>query len=166
MNAVEVLRRVNEEFAGRGWTDQDYTGLVQEGMVRELQGAGPSAGDTPVPPLPAWARPLVAARSRQRVEVIERLGIDVVGDPACLLLPEQPPASEADLAPDRVSVDAAALAVTGVVARALEREQAMTAQLRKARRRPTAAPTLADAGRRALLRELWHRQTARWRRPR
>jgi hypothetical protein len=79
MNAVEVLRRVNEEFAERGWSDRDYVGLVQDGMVRALQDAGRGAGDTPVPPLPGWARPLVAARSQRRVEVIERLGIDVVG---------------------------------------------------------------------------------------
>jgi hypothetical protein len=158
MNAVEVLRRVNEEFAERGWTDRDYVGLVQDGMVRELQGAGRSAGDTPVPALPAWARPLVAARSRRRVEVIEGLGIDVVGDPACLLLPEQDPASEAELAPDRVSVEAAALAVTGVVSAALERQQAAR---RKQRRGQSSGPALADAGRRDLLRELWRRQTRR-----
>jgi hypothetical protein len=161
MNAVEVLRRVNEEFAERGWSDRDYVGLVQDGMVRALQDAGRGAGDTPVPPLPGWARPLVAARSQRRVEVIERLGIDVVGDPACLLLPEQPPASEAELAPDRISVEAAAQAVTGVVASALERQQ--EARRRTPRPAPAAAPTLADAGRRALARELWKRQTDRWR---
>jgi hypothetical protein len=163
MNAVEVLRRVNEEFAERGWSDRDYVGLVQDGMVRALQGAGRSTGDTPVPALPEWARPLVAARSERRVEVIERLGIDVVGDPACLLLPEQPPVSGSDLAPDRISVEAAALAVTGVVASALERQREVQ---RKARRAPEPGPTLADAGRRALLRELWDRQTGRWRRRR
>jgi hypothetical protein len=161
MNAVEVLRRVNEEFAERGWSDRDYVGLVQDGMVRALQDAGRGAGDTPVPPLPGWARPLVAARSQRRVEVIERLGIDVVGDPASLLLPEQPPASEAELAPDRISVEAAAQAVTGVVASALERQQ--EARRRTPRPAPAAAPTLADAGRRALARELWKRQTDRWR---
>ncbi len=102
-------------------------GLVQQGMVaRAPAGAGPSAGDVPVPPLPAWARPLVAARSLARVEVIERLGIDVVGDPACLLLPERPAAAEADLAPDRVSRRTPPpVAVSGGASRPrLEREQA------------------------------------------
>ena len=164
MNAVEVLRRVNEEFAGRGWSDRDYVRLVQKGMVRELQAAGPGAGDTAVPALPEWARPLVAARSARRVEVIESLGINVVGDPAQLLLPEQPAPRAQDLAADRISVEAAALAVTGVVAEALERQRALAGQVRKAVRPPEAAPTLADAGRRELLRELWGRQTARWHR--
>jgi hypothetical protein len=104
---------------------------------------------------------LVAARSQRRVEVIERLGIHVVGDPASLLLPEQPPVSQSDLAPDRISVEAAAQAVTGVVASALERQQ--EARRRTPRPAPAAAPTLADAGRRALARELWKRQTDRWR---
>ncbi|MGA8245435.1 MAG: hypothetical protein WB797_00875, partial [Nocardioides sp.] len=55
MNAVEVLRRVNGEFAERGWPDREYVRLIQEGMVRELQTAGRSAGDVAVPGLPGWA---------------------------------------------------------------------------------------------------------------
>ena len=108
MNAVEVLRRVNQEFVDRGWSDRDYVRLVQQGMVAALQRHTRSAGDAPVPSLPGWARPLVAERSARRVAVIQRLGINVVGDPDQLLLPDGPAADEADLAPDRVSVEAAA----------------------------------------------------------
>lgn len=176
MNAVEVLRQVNGTFEERGWPDRDYVRLVQEGMVRELQGAGRSTGDVAVPALPGWARPLVAERSRRRVEFLEALGVQVVGDPACLLLPDEPAADEADLAPDRISVDAAARAVSGAVAGALNRQRALNAQLRKAQReveqqpepppepQPTPAPSLAGWGGRDLARELWRRQRSRLRR--
>lgn len=167
MNAVEMLRRVNREFAERAWPDREYVRLIQEGMVRELQTAGRSVGDVPVPALPGWARPLVAERSERRVETIARLGINVVGDPSCLLLPDQPAADAADLGPDRISIDAAALAVSGVVSGALQRQRTLTAQLKDAKRhgRP-GSPALAEVGRRDLARELWARQTARWRRRR
>jgi hypothetical protein len=120
MNAVELLRRVNGEFAERGWSDRDYVRLVQSGLVPELQAAGRSAGDVPVPPLPEWARPLVAERSERRVAVLERLGVPVVGDPACLLLPELPAGRDDDLLPGRISVEAASHAVAGVVAASLQ----------------------------------------------
>ncbi len=168
MNAVEVLRRVNQEFAERKWPDREYVRLIQGGMVRELQNAGRSEGDVGVPALPGWARPLVAERSERRVETIAGLGINVVGDPSCLLLPDQPAAEAADLGPDRISVEAAALAVSGVVSGALQRQRTLAAQLRDAKQRERAesAPALADLGRRDLARELWTRQTARWRRGR
>jgi hypothetical protein len=136
-------------------------------MVRELQAAGRSAGDVAVPGLPGWARPLVAERSERRVETIARLGVNVVGDPSCLLLPDEPAADPADLGPDRISVEAAALAVSGVVSGALQRQRALAAQLKDTRQQGRAAsPALADVGRRDLARELWARQTARWRRRR
>ncbi len=167
MNAAEVLRRVNRAFEERGWPDRDYVRLIQEGMVRELQAAGRSAGDVAVPGLPGWARPLVAERSERRVETIARLGINVVGDPSCLLLPDEPAADTAGLGPERISVEAAALAVSGVVSGALQRQRALAAQLRNAQQQGrSGSPALADVGRRALLGELWARQTARWRRGR
>jgi hypothetical protein len=167
MNAVEVLRRVNREFAEHEWPDREYVRLIQEGMVRELQTAGRSSGDVAVPGLPAWAGPLVAERSESRVETIARLGINVVGDPSCLLLPDEPAADAADLGPDRISVEAAALAVSGVVSGALQRQRALAAQLKEARQRGrSGSSSLADVGRRDLARELWARQTARWRRGR
>lgn len=167
MNAVEMLRRVNREFDERGWPDRDYVRLIQEGMVKELQSTGRSPGDVAVPALPGWARPLVADRSKRRVETIAGLGIHVVGDPACLLLPDEPAADPDDLGPDRISVEAAALAVSGVVAGALQRQRALAAQLKGAKAREAAGSSdLADVGRRDLARELWSRQLARWRRGR
>jgi hypothetical protein len=167
MNAIEVLRRVNREFVERGWPDREYVRLIQEGMIRELQTISRGAGDVAVPALPGWARPLVAERSRQRVAAIARLGINVVGDPSCLLLPDEPAADAADLGADRISVEAAALAVSGVVSSALRRQRALAAQLKDAKERGRpGSSALTDVGRRDLVRELWIRQTARWRRDR
>jgi hypothetical protein len=165
MNAVEVLRRVNVEFADRGWSDRDYRRLVQDGLVRGLQETGRSAGDVPVPALPEWARPLVAERSRRRVEVIADLGIRVVGDPAVLLLPELPPTAEDDLLPDRISVEAATRALTGLVAGSLQParrprrapRQPRPPEVAKADERPTVASTSG----RALVRELGRRMRSR-----
>lgn len=157
MNAAEVLRRVNHEFVDRGWSDRDYVRLVQQGMVAELQQATRPSGDVPVPALPAWARPLVAERSARRVAVIERLGIQVVGDPARLLLPDGPAAEDAELAPDRVSVEGAARAVSGVLAAAVDREQAQRAQRKPAQSPAPPAPSLAEAPGGAVARELGRR---------
>jgi hypothetical protein len=135
--------------------------LVQGGMVRELQEAGSSAGDVPVPALPDWAKPLVAERSERRVAVIDRLGVHVVGDPARLLLPELPVAAEEDLAPDRISVEAASRAVAGVVAASL-RPAKRPARRPRPRRQPAlpaaeSGPSLAATSGRELVRELGRR---------
>jgi hypothetical protein len=162
MNAVELLRRVNVEFADRGWPDRDYRRLVQDGMVRQLQGSGRSTSDVAVPALPEWARPLVAERSRRRVEVIAELGIRVVGDPAVLLLPDLPPTADDDLKPDRISVEAATGALTGMVEAAL-RPPKSPARARRQPRRPAEKPkvdqrpTVASAPGRDLVRELGRR---------
>jgi hypothetical protein len=164
MNAAEVLRRVNGEFAERGWSDRDYVRLVQEGMVRQLQQADRGAGDAPVPALPGWARPLVAERSERRVELIRGLGVNVVGDPARLLLPDLPESSDQDLSPDRISVDAAAAAITGVVAAAMPpAKRRAPAQRRPRTPTPTspAAPSLGTASGRQLLQELVRRTRSR-----
>jgi hypothetical protein len=158
MNAVEVLRRLNGEFAERRWPDRDYVRLVQGGMVRALQQGGPGEGDVPVPALPQWARPRVAERSERRVAVIEALGVNVVGDPACLLLPELPATHEADLAPDRISVEAASLALAGVVEAALRTEKRSTGRSSRPRRPvvppSSASPRLNETRGSELLREL------------
>ena len=165
MNAVEVLRRVNQEFVDRGWSDRDYVRLVQQGMVAELQRHTRSAGDAPVPSLPGWARPLVAERSARRVAVIHRLGINVVGDPDQLLLPDGPAADEADLAPDRVSVEAAARAVSGVLSAAVALGRAQRAERKPARPHAPPASNLADSPGRDVAQELGRRVRHRLARP-
>jgi hypothetical protein len=171
MNAVEVLRRLNAEFAERGWSDIDYRSLVRDGVVRALQAAPPSPYDVPVPRLPEWVRPLVAERSRRRVEAIRDLGVTVVGDLESLLLPEQAPGDEIDFAPTTISIGAAAAAVAGAVEAALRgrAEQAKPQQRKVARpsaTSPSPSPRVSQVGGRDLLRELVRRQKSRLRRSR
>jgi hypothetical protein len=161
MNAVELLRRVNGEFAERGWSDRSYVRLVQSGLVPELQAAGRSAGDVTVPALPGWARPLVAERSERRVAALERLGVRVVGDPGCLLLPDLPDTADSDLLPGRISVDAASRAVAGVVAASLRPAKSPSGVRRRPPENPAPGGTVAAASGRELVRELSRRVTGR-----
>lgn len=156
-NAVEMLRLTNIEFERHGWSDRDYTRLVQKGMIPALQEAGRQGDDVSTVPLPAWAHPLVGERSDRRIDAIRALGIHVVGDVECLRLPEQSASASAD--PVTVSVEAAATAVAGVVGAAL------AGSGEAAPRRPApgapAAPVVATTSSRALLREVWRRQRGR-----
>lgn len=170
MNAAELLRGVNQAFDDRGWSDRDYRRLVRDGVVPALQRAPRSGHDVPVPPLPEWVRPLVADRSRRRVEAIRALGINVVGDPERLLPPDQEPPHRADLAPGEVSLDAATAAVVGALDAALRQRAAEErARRRRAERRgprvaPVRGPRVADVGARDLVRELGRRVRGRVRR--
>jgi hypothetical protein len=125
-DATEVLRRVNEAFAARGWSDRDYRALVRHGVVRGLQDAGRSPYDAPMPGLPAWARPLVAERSERRVAAIAALGLRVVGDPSRLLPPDEEEGDDdgagtgtGTAAEATVAVETATAGVAGVLDAAL-----------------------------------------------
>ena len=154
MNAAEVLRRVDRRVRGArvarprlraahpGGDGQGAAGRRPERRRRGGSGAarvGPAAG---------------GRAERAPRQTIARLGINVVGDPSCLLLPDEPAADTAGLGPERISVEAAALAVSGVVSGALQRQRALAAQLRNAQQQGrSGSPALADVGRRALLGE-------------
>jgi hypothetical protein len=163
-NAVEMLRRLNEEFERHGWSERDYTRLVQQGMVPALQEAGRQGDDVGGVPLPSWAQPLVAERSARRIKVIESLGVRVVGDLDCLRLPEQPTVDEP--APGSVSVAAAATALGGVVGAALAQPSPTPSPKpspKPGERRPGKAPAVAATSSRDLLGEVWRRQRRRFR---
>jgi hypothetical protein len=158
-NAAEVVRRVNDLLADGELTDSDRRAMVRFGLVRGLQGAGRGAGDVSMPPLPAWARPLVAERSASRAAALGTLGIRVVGDPQALLPPADAGPEIPVVAPETISVEAAAAGLIGVL-EAAERE-------RRARRRDRAraarhaAPSLAETPGRAIMGELARRARRR-----
>lgn len=166
-NAAELLRRVNTAFAEQGWSDRDYRRLVRGGVVRGLA-RGRSPVDVPLPPLPAWVRPLVGERSRARVEAIGRLGVNVVGDPAVLLPPDGDarPGDLSETAPETVSAQAAAAAIVGILDAALRRTPARR-RGRTAAAAPVVTPVSAVPGRaiaRELARRARHRVRSRVRR--
>ena len=166
-NATELVRRVNELFERRGWPDETYYRMVQQGLVREVGDLPRSPSEEPIPALPAWAAARVAQLSDARVEQLRGLGVQVVGDldrlrgPAALTaqLSAEPPAR-----PEVVSLDTAVRAVAGLVeATVAERgnRRAAGANRRAAgakRRRARAdAPSPEDLGGRELLRAVARR---------
>ncbi|HET7386525.1 MAG TPA: hypothetical protein VFJ19_07675 [Nocardioidaceae bacterium] len=118
LNGVELLRRVNLLFAERGWSDEAYMRLVQRGMIPALKAMSHHPGADPldlkVPPMPPWAAEAVAELSRARFETLTGSGVRVIGDPDTLMASPDSDA-DADYRPGWISVDAAALAVQGVV---------------------------------------------------
>jgi hypothetical protein len=131
-SSLELLRRLNDEFTKRDWPDELHRELVTKGLVPAVAGVGRPAGDDEIPNLPAWALPVVEARTARRIEAIEASGVNVVGDLARLRLPVDYRAAEevALAAPSSISIEAAAAAVAGVV----EAAAAMRARPRKAGR--------------------------------
>jgi hypothetical protein len=155
-NAAEVVRRVNDLLTEGELSDADRRALVRFGLVRGLQDAGRGAGDAPMPPLPGWAQPLVSERSRARVEALRTLGIRVVGDPDVLLPPAPEVADAAAVAPETISVEAAAAGVIGVL-EAAERERTKA----RRRRRASTSGTLTGVSGRAIVGELGRRARRR-----
>jgi hypothetical protein len=168
MNAAELLRRLNQVFDERGWSDRDYRTLVRSGVVAGLQQAGRTPYDVPVPRLPEWVRPLVAERSRRRIEAIHTLGINVVGDPERLMPPDDAAPDPADFAPESISVEAATAALAGALDAVFRRRDATlraarTAARREAGRSGPADPPMSTVDGRALVRELGQRLRSRLR---
>jgi hypothetical protein len=111
--------------------------------------------------MPAWARERVREMSAERAELIGSLGVQVIGDPDHLRMPDEP-ASDPDGSPGTVPSALAAQAVWEAIERAqdLERElvRAHERELgrlrRKVRRRSRGARTVDDLSGRELTAEL------------
>ena len=154
-NGVEFLRRLNEAFASDdALTDPVYYRLIQRGAIPRMRLAERSELDERIPAMPAWAREKVAELSRERVATLERLGVNVLGDPDLLLVPSDldgpdqlPPP------PDSVSIDTAVRAVEGVVQAALKERRRLQNKARKQPSRPVGRP-LDDQTSGELLREV------------
>lgn len=76
---VELIRAMNRAHRDRGATGEDYKRLVQAGTRTTAQLA-PEARGPRRPAMPAWALPLVHARSTARVERLRTTPVRVVGD--------------------------------------------------------------------------------------
>ena len=167
--ATEMLRAVNAGFDERGWSDTAYTQYVQKGLVPALQARGRGPRETPLPPLPSWARDEVRRQSEDRIAAIRESGVNVVGDPSALLPPEDEDAPVSVPTVEDVSLETAATAVLGALERAVEIEDKERARRDEATQapRPEDGPRddlLSTAPGRALLRELARRSRRRLRR--
>ncbi len=157
-NATELLRRLNEVFAERGWPDDLYHRAVQRGMQARMVSAPRSVHEERLPPLPRWAAERVAELSERRLTEIAERGIHVVGDPR--LLRTDPSDSVADglVAPDEIALESAVAALAGIVegvrdlqARRRRRFRRELAGMRASR--PPAGRLVDEASGRELLRE-------------
>jgi hypothetical protein len=122
-NGVEFLRRLNEAFeSDESLTDAAYFNLLQRGAIPKMKYAPRSEQDASIPPLPGWAAERLAELSRQRVDAIRALGVQVVGDLESLLTPSGG-AGPLPAPPEVMSLDAVLWAVHGVVDAALRRQR-------------------------------------------
>lgn len=84
---IELLRQFNQRFQAHTWPPDLYRRLIQDGMNRGFQTAGPDPEAAAIPALPAWAIERVRELTKTRIATIQDAGIVVHGDPATL----QPP---------------------------------------------------------------------------
>lgn len=118
-NAIEVLRRVNAEFADRDWPDEVYHRLIRTGMVPELKRVGRPADELSIPPVPAAQAPRLRELSEQRagdVETLAARGVRVVGDPAGLRTVDNVAGEDGLAAVATIAMDSVVAAVAGTVA--------------------------------------------------
>ena len=87
------------------------------------------------PALPAWAMSRVEQMTEDRITAIRDSGVDVIGDPEALRLPDDEHDADLPAVPDRVDVAVAAVAVAGA-AEGMKRVEAAVAK--RARKGPGA----------------------------
>jgi len=126
MNCVELLRQLNVVAKERQWPVREYRDLIRAGVFKELRAMSRSDFDEPIPAIPAWSLGPVAEIAQHRLDVIDRLGIQVIGDPECLKLPEDLHATDQLTQPSELSIDSALAFAAGMA----ERDYAARERLR------------------------------------
>lgn len=116
---TEAVRRLNRMAIDRQWTPQQYWRIIQGGVVKALRQADaestPATRGPQITGLPGWAYPMVAERAHAQVAAIEAAGVNLVGDPARLLLEGNVEPAELPENPDTVPIDLIADLVAGAV---------------------------------------------------
>lgn len=167
LNAVEVLRRLNEICKERAWRLDAYEQLTRFGFVAGALDAPRSGLDRAIPELPEWAIEPLSRLSAARVEEVKGLGVRIVGDVNDLLLPPISPVEREGIDPQTLSIEAVTSAVAKlvdlVITEGLEdrsKPKAGTKAKSKTRTTPKQV-TLADRSGRELLSELERRAKRR-----
>lgn len=140
-NASELLRRLNQVFDERGWSDRLYHRLVQRGAVLRMTESPRAANERPIPGLPAWAAQRATEISERRVQEIRDRDIRVIGGADALLMPPEAVAEASDLTlPETVAIPTMVAAMAGIVEETVVETSGIGAeQDRRRRRRDRAA---------------------------
>ncbi|MGN6251179.1 MAG: hypothetical protein ACTHNS_05120 [Marmoricola sp.] len=166
---VELLRRVNEVFAGQDLPGTAYRRIVQGGLAKRLVNAPRPPDAPPIPGFPGWAVDLVADRCDAQADALEALaasGVHVVGDPGTLRVRGRLVADDDPPVVASVSMDLLGEAVAGLLTGAmdLQRREVRTARAQARAVEPARASAPDALGGRELARELGHRVLRRLRR--
>ncbi len=110
---AELVRRLNEEFTGRGWPPRNYGQFMRYGVIEQLKNTRRPGPDEPRIATPAWALARAAEISGEMAARISGLGVNIVGDISSLgNQPAEQPGSGADPV---LPVEAAVRAVLGAL---------------------------------------------------
>lgn len=111
---AEMVRQLAGTFHRMQWSDHTHAVYLRAGVGRSLRSGPADPGDRPIQLAPATAKALVA-RTEHDLDVMDSLGVNLVGDRSWLAPAPTPRSGGRPLA---VSVGTVAAAVSGVVQRA------------------------------------------------
>jgi hypothetical protein len=155
-----LVRRLNEIFDERGWSDRDRLTLIHQGMLRAVENVPFGSCETQIPPIPESTRARLAELDQRRIDALRVAGLHVIGDPE--LLRSDQGAEEVPSSSEALGIEVAARAVEGVVAARLRQARRQGRQQPSVESDPTAELTAVPA--RTLARELARRVRRRLRR--
>ena len=164
---LELLRRLNERFRERGWSDELYFELIQSGLTKGLKTAPRGEVDLRPPSLPTWALERVRELSDLRVSTITEYGLDVIGEPKRLLPPtDYCPDDEEISVESLVTLDTMLEGISAMLNEVVRRDGELSrksaAEVDKLR--TAARTTLSRTSSRTMLTEIARRQRRRLRR--
>lgn len=141
-NSAELIRLINLLFDEREWNDELYHQLIYLGATQAMMDGERSDTDVRLPPLPSWAVPDVMRLTEDRISVMAELGVDVIGDPEALRLPESFTSSDrVDTMPETISLVQALAAVQGAIEGSQRLEQL---HRRSRKKKPEATGPVGD----------------------
>ncbi len=160
---AELMRALDETAHEAGWDRRLYLDEVKPAMSKYLRQQPRGQGDPIL--LPAWARARVAELDEQRIALLARASVTVIGDAERLRVDpaDDRPPGPLDRADGRVPVATAVRFTEAAVETMRRREQALRRRARRAERAPQ-APTIDRAAGRDLARALLARAGRRLRR--
>ncbi|HWC34652.1 MAG TPA: hypothetical protein VG650_07470 [Mycobacteriales bacterium] len=87
---IELIRQINLEFDGNGWSDEIYHKFIRNGVIWRMLRRTPSPDEQRII-TPLWAQELAAQAAAKSVRRINRLGVRIIGDPHVLEQVDPPP---------------------------------------------------------------------------